>query len=93
MEENGMRLTMKPLFVRMENGQCKVHWPRLVAFSAVVLILTTAVVEGLCLLLMHTLSVSALVVALVFATLIVVRAMVRAVSYQEEELEMTVGPS
>ena len=31
--------------------------------------------------------------ALVFATLIVVRATVRAVSYQEEELEMTVGPS
>jgi glycerol-3-phosphate acyltransferase PlsY len=84
---------MKPLFVRMKNGQCKVCWPRLMAFAAVVLIVTTAIVEGLCLLLTHTLSVSALVVAIVFATLIVVRAMVRAVSYQEEELEMTVGPS
>jgi len=81
---------MKPLFVRMKNGQCKVHWARLVAFSAVVAILSAAVVEGLSLLLTHTLSVSALVVALVFATLIVVRAMVRAVSYQEEELGMTV---
>ena len=54
---------------------------------------TTAVVEGLCLLLTHTFNVSALVVALVFATLIVVRVTVRAVSCQEEELEMTVGPS
>jgi hypothetical protein len=77
----------------MENGQCKAHWPRLVAFAVVVLIVTIAIVEGLCLLLTHTFSVSALVVALVFATLIVVRATVRAVSYQEEELEMTVGPS
>jgi len=84
---------MKPLFVRMKNGHCTVHWPRLVAFAAVVLIVTTAIVEGLSFLLTHTLSVGALVVALVFAALIVVRAMVRAVSYQEEELEMTVGPS
>jgi hypothetical protein len=92
-EENGMRQTMKPLFVRMKNGHCTVHWPKLVAFAVVVLILTTAIVEGLCLLLTQRLSVSALVVALVFATLIVVRATVRAVSYQKEELEMTVGPS
>lgn len=92
MAENGMRRTMKPLFVRLQNGQCKVYWSRLVVFSAVVLVLTATVVEGLWLLLMHTLSLSALVVAFVLATLIVVRAMVRAVSYQVEELEMTAGP-
>jgi hypothetical protein len=77
----------------MENGHCTVHWPKLVAFAVVVLIVTTGIAEGLYLLLTHTFSVSALVVALVFATLIVARATVRAVSYQEEELEMTVGPS
>ena len=84
---------MRPFFVSMKNGHCTVHWPKLVAFAAVVLIVTAAVVEGLCWLLIHTLSFSALVVALVVATLIVVRATVRAVSYQEEELEMTVGTS
>jgi hypothetical protein len=84
---------MRPFFVSMKNGHCTVHWPKLVAFAAVVLIFTAAVIEGSWFLITHTLSVSALVVALVFATLIVARALVRAVSYQEEELEMTVGPS
>lgn len=93
MDENGMRLTMKPIFVRMENGQRKVCWPRLVAFTIVVLILTTAAAEAVSLLVTHSLSVNLLVVAFVLATLIVVRAWVRAVSYQEEELEMTAGPS
>lgn len=77
----------------MKNGHCTVQWPKLVAFAAVVFVLTTAIVEGAWFLLTHMLSANALVVALVFATLIVVRVTVRAVSYQEEELEMTIGSS
>jgi hypothetical protein len=84
---------MKPLFVRLKDGQVKVFWSRLLAFSAIVLLLTAAVFEGLSLLMWHALSISALVVALVVATLIVARTMVRAVSYQKEELEMIAGSS
>jgi hypothetical protein len=83
---------MKPLFVSMNEGRRVVHWPRLAAFAVVVLIVTTGVVEALWWLLAHTLSVGALVVALVLGTPIVIRAVVRAISYQEQELEMTVEP-
>jgi membrane protein YdbS with pleckstrin-like domain len=84
---------MKPFFVSMKDGQRRVHWPKLVAFAVVVLVLAAGAGEGLWFLLTQTLSASALVVALVVGTLIVVRAFVRAISYQEEELEMTIGSS
>jgi hypothetical protein len=82
---------MKPFFVSMKEGQRAVHWPKLVAFGAVVLVLSTGLVEGLWWILTGSLSGGAVVVGLVIGTLIVVRAVARAVTYQEEELEMTVG--
>jgi membrane protein YdbS with pleckstrin-like domain len=80
---------MKPLFVSIKEGQRVVHWPKLAAFSAAVLVLTAVLVEGLWWLLSNTLSLGALIVALVLGTLIVVRIVVRAVTYQEQELEVT----
>jgi len=85
----GFERTMKPLFVSTKEGQRVVHWPKLAAFSAAVLVLTAVLVEGLWWLLSNTLSLGALIVALVLGTLIVVRIVVRAVTYQEQELEVT----
>jgi len=81
--------TMKPLFVSNKDGQCVVHWKKLTAFSVVVMVLTAVLVEGLWWLLSNTLSLGALIVALVLGTLIVVRMVVRAITYQEQELEVT----
>ncbi len=80
---------MKPLFVSIKEGQRVVHWKKLTAFSVAVMILTAVLIEGLWWLLSNTLSPGALIVALVLGTLIVVRLVVRAVTYQEQELEVT----
>ncbi len=80
---------MKPLFVSNKDGQRVVHWKKLTAFSVVVMVLTAVLVEGLWWLLSNTLSLGALIVALVLGTLIVVRMVVRAITYQEQELEVT----
>ncbi len=80
--------TMKPLFVSIKDGQRVVHWKKLTAFSVAVMVLTAVLVEGLWWLLSNTLSLGALIVALVLGTLIVVRMVVRAVTYQEQELEV-----
>ena len=82
---------MKPYFVSIEEGRRVVHWPRLMSFAAVVFVVTALVVEGLWYLVAHSLSTGALVVAVVIAAMIVIRAVARAVTYQEEELEMTIG--
>ncbi len=80
--------TMKPLFVSNKEGQRVVHWKKLTAFSVAVMVLTAVLVEGLWWLLSGTPSLGALIVALVLGTLIVVRVVVRAITYQEEELEV-----
>jgi membrane protein YdbS with pleckstrin-like domain len=80
---------MKPLFVSNKEGQRVVHWKKLTAFSVAVLVLSAVLVEGLWWLLWNTWSLGALIVALVLGTLIVVRIVVRAITYQEEELEAT----
>ena len=76
---------MKPLFVCNKEGQRVVHWKKLTAFSVAVMVLTAVLVEGLWWLLSNTLSLGALIVALVLGTLIVVRIVVRAITYQEQE--------
>ena len=81
--------TMKPLFVSNKDGQRVVHWKKLTAFSVAVMVLTAVLVEGLWWLLSNTLSLGALIVALVLGTLIVVRMVVRAITYQEQEREVT----
>ncbi len=81
--------TMKPLFVSNKDGQCVVHWKKLTAFSAAVMVLTVVLVEGLWWLVSNTLSLGALTVSLVLGTLIVVRIIVRAITYQEQEVEVT----
>ena len=80
--------TMKPLFVSIKEDQRVVHWKKLTAFSVAVMVLTALLVEGLWWLLSNTLSLGALIVALVLGTLIVVRVVVRAITYQEQELEV-----
>jgi len=80
--------TMKPLFVSIKEDQRVVHWKKLTAFSVAVMVLTAVLVEGLWWLLWNTLSLGALMVALVLGTLIVVRVVVRAITYQEQELEV-----
>jgi membrane protein YdbS with pleckstrin-like domain len=79
---------MKPLFVRINNGQPIVQWRKLTAFSAAVMVVTAMVVEGIWYLVSSHLSLGALVVAIVLGALIVVRLVVRAVTYQEQELEV-----
>ena len=79
---------MKPLFVSNKDGQRVVHWKRLTAFSIAVIVLTALLVEGLWWLLSSTLTLGALIVGLVIGTLIVVRTIVRAITYQEQELEV-----
>src|SRR5271166_1110024 len=81
--------TMKPLFVSIKEDQRVVHWKKLTAFSIAVLVVTALLVEGLWWLVSNTLSPGALLVALVLGTLIVVRVVVRAITYQEQELEVT----
>jgi hypothetical protein len=81
--------TMKPLFVSIKEDQRIVHWKTLTAFSAAVMVLTAVLVEGLWWLLSNTLSLEPLIVGLVLGTLIVVRMIVRAITYQEQELEAT----
>jgi Flp pilus assembly protein TadB len=81
--------TMKPLFVSIKEDQRVVHWKKLTAFSIAVLVVTALLVEGLWWLVSNTLSPGALIVALVLGTLIVVRVVVRAITYQEQELEVT----
>jgi len=80
---------MKPLFVSIKEDQRIVHWKKLTIFSVAVMVLTALLVEGLWWLLSNTLSFEALIVALVLGTLIVVRLVVRAITYQEQELEAT----
>ena len=81
--------TMKPLFVSIKEDQRIIHWKRLTAFSVAVMVLTAVLVEGLWWLLSNTLSLEPLIVGLVLGTLIVVRMVVRAITYQEQELEAT----
>ncbi len=80
---------MKPLFVSIKEDQRIVHWKKLTIFSVAAMVLTALLVEGLWWLLSNTLSLEALIVALVLGTLIVVRLVVRAITYQEQELEAT----
>lgn len=84
---------MKPYFVTMQEGRRVVRWPRLVGFAAGVFAATAVVVEGLWFLAAGSLNTGALIVAVVIAAMIVIRAVVRALTYQEQELEMTIGPS
>ena len=51
------------------------------------MVVTAVLVEGLWWLLSNSLSLGGLIVALVLGTLIVVRVVVRAITYQEQELE------
>jgi hypothetical protein len=94
-ETQGFERAMKPLFVSIKEGQRKIHWPKLSVFAVVVMVVTAVLVEGLWWLLTNHLSGEALVVALVLGTLIVVRVVARAVTYQEQELEVeaTAGSS
>ncbi len=78
---------MKPLFVSSNEGQRVVHWKKLTAFSVAVMVLTAVLVEGLWWLLSNSLSLGGLIVAFVLGALIVVRVVVRAITYQEQELE------
>ena len=71
---------MKSLFVSNKEGQRVVHWKKLTVFSVAVMVLTAVLVEGLWWLLWNTLSLGALMVALVLGTLIVVRVVVRAIT-------------
>ena len=79
---------MKPLFVSMKEGQRQIQWPKLSVFAVLVMVVTAVLVEGVWYLLTSHLSGGALVVALVLGALIVVRFVVRAVTYQEQELEV-----
>lgn len=82
---------MKPLFVRTKNGQPDVQWPKLAAFSTAVMVVTVVSVEALWYVLTSQLSLGALLAAVVIGILIVVRLVVRAVTYQEQELEVELG--
>ena len=79
---------MKPLFVSIKEGQRLIYWPKLCSFAVLVLVVSAVLVEGVWYLLTDHLSGEALVVALVLGTLIVVRFVVRAVTYQVQELEI-----
>ena len=79
---------MKPLFVRVKDGQPIVQWSKLTASSVAVMVVSALVVEGFWYLVTSHLSLGALVVAIVLGALIVVRLIVRAVTYQEQELEV-----
>ena len=81
--------TMKPLFVSTKDGQRVVHWKKLTALSVAMMVLTAVLVEGLWWLMSGAPSPGALIVALVLGTLIIVRIVVRAITYQEQELEVT----
>ena len=80
---------MKPLFVSTKDGQRVVHWKKLTALSVAMMVLTAVLVEGLWWLISGAPSPGALIVALVLGTLIIVRIVVRAITYQEQELEVT----
>jgi hypothetical protein len=84
----GIEDTMKPLFVSIKEGQRVIHWTKLTAFTAAVMLLSAALVEGLWFLQTQHLSLGALIVALLLSTLVVVRAVIRAITYQEQELEV-----
>jgi hypothetical protein len=79
---------MKPLFVSVKEGQRVIHWSKLTAFSAAVMVLSAALVEGLWYLVNGNPSTGALIVALLIGTMIVVRFVIRAITYQEQELEV-----
>jgi hypothetical protein len=79
---------MKPLFVRVKDGQPIVQWSKLTASSVAVMVVSALVAEGFWYLVTSHLSLGALVVAIVLGALIVVRLIVRAVTYQEQELEV-----
>ncbi len=79
---------MKALFVRIKEGHREIHWPKLSAFALGALVLTTALVEGLAWMMTGHPSFGGLVIGLVVGTLLVVRIIVRAVTYQEQELEL-----
>jgi hypothetical protein len=77
---------MKPLFVSLKEDQCVVHWKKLSVFAAAVIVLTAAVAEGCWWLLSNTLSLGALTVGFVLGSFVVVRVVVRAISYQKQEI-------
>jgi membrane protein YdbS with pleckstrin-like domain len=79
---------MKPLFVRIHDGQPIVQWRKLTAFSIAVMIVTAVLVEGLWFLFSSHMTLGALVVAIFLGALVVTRLVVRAVTYQEQELEV-----
>ena len=80
---------MKPLFVSLKEDQCVVHWKKLSVFAAAVIVLTAAVAEGCWWLLSNTLSLGALTVGFVLGSFVVVRVVVRAISYQKQEIPET----
>jgi hypothetical protein len=84
---------MKALFVSVKEGQPHVDWLKLSVFAALVMAVSAVLVEAVWYLITDHLSGAALVVALLLGALIVVRFVVRAVSYQEQELEETASPS
>ena len=79
---------MKPLFVSIHEGQRVVHWTRLSLFAVAVLAATSVLSLGVWYLLSQTVSLGALLVGFVLGVVILVRAIARAVSYQEQELEV-----
>lgn len=79
---------MKPLFVTIHEGQRDVQWKKLAAFSAAVLAVLCTLSLGLWYAFTQTLSLGAVVVGLVLGLIVVVRVIARAVTYQEQELEV-----
>jgi hypothetical protein len=82
---------MKALFVSTKEGQRVVHWKKLSVFAVFVLVLAAAVGESLWWFVAHTLSVGALIVAVLVGVIVVVRVVVHAITYQGQELELTAG--
>lgn len=80
--------TMKPLFVTIHEGRRDVQWTKLVGFSAAVLAVFCALSLGLWYAFTQTLSLGAVVVGLVLGLIVVVRVIARALTYQEQELEV-----
>jgi hypothetical protein len=86
-------MTMKPLFVTIKQGRRDIHWSKLAMFSVAVLTLSVAAAEVVWYLTSHQPSVGAAVVGLFVGLLLVVRAVVRVLTFQEQELETTVSSS
>jgi len=78
---------MRPLFVTINKGQPDVHWAKLSIFCLILMVVTGAAAVGAWYLLSGTWSIGALIVGLVFGVTMVVRVVVRAITYQEQEIE------